>query len=246
MPRFRTDRTDHTDRNDRADEPAARCHGVSVRYRSATEVVDAVQDVDATFERGRLTVLAGPSGSGKSSLLRTLGGLQFAHSGSVVVDGVDLGRLGGRALRRLRRRSIGFVLEEPSSNLLGYLRAEEQVRFAARLRGADASEASDLLSALGLADQALASTEELSGGQQQRIAFAAAAIGHPALLLADEPTAALDTRSGALLIQTMRDLVATGRTLVVASHDAAVIGAADVVIRLRDGRVADAAEVADA
>jgi ABC-type lipoprotein export system ATPase subunit len=157
-----------------------------------------------------------------------------------VVDGVDLGRLGGRALRRLRRRSIGYVLEEPSSNLLGYLRAEEQVALVARLRGGGAgpAEAAELLDALGLADRRRAFPEELSGGQQQRVAFAAAAVGSPALLLADEPTAALDTASGSLLIRAMRDLAGGGRTLVVASHDPEVIDAADVVVRLRDGRVA--------
>ncbi|HTE72532.1 MAG TPA: ATP-binding cassette domain-containing protein [Actinomycetes bacterium] len=218
-------------------EPAARCCGVSVRYRTATAVVDAVRDIDATFERGRLSVLAGPSGSGKSSLLRTMAGLQLLHAGSVVVDGVDVGRLGARARRRLRRRSIGVVLEEPADNLLPYLRAEEQVALAARLRGADASKAGGLLAALGLADRTRLHPEELSGGEQQRVAFAAAAVGHPALLLADEPTAALDTRSGALVIEAMRDLVATGRTLVVASHDPAVIAAADAMVTLRDGRV---------
>jgi ABC-type lipoprotein export system ATPase subunit len=154
-----------------------------------------------------------------------------------VVDGVDIGRLGGRALRRLRRRSIGFVLEEPSSNLLGYLRADEQVALAARLRGTDSRETAELLDALGLADHAHAPPEQLSGGQQQRLAFAAAAVGSPALLLADEPTAALDSGSAALLISAMQALVATGRTLVVASHDPAVIAAADDVVLLQDGHV---------
>jgi putative ABC transport system ATP-binding protein len=224
------------------EDPAAACREVSIRYRSASVVVEAVTEVDATFPRGRLSVLAGPSGSGKSSLLRALAGLQPVHAGTIVVDGVDLGRLGRRGLRRLRRRSIGYVLEEPSSNLLGYLRAEEQLALAARLRGAGrargTAEAPELLDALGLADRRRAFPAELSGGQQQRVAFAAAAIGNPALLLADEPTAALDTTSGALLIRAMRDLADRGRTLVVASHDPEVIGAADVVVRLRDGRVA--------
>lgn len=219
------------------DEPAARCRDVAVRYRVASGVVDAVRHVDATFARGRLSVLAGPSGSGKSSLLRTLSGLQLPHAGSVVVDGVEVSRLGGRARRRLRRHSIGVVLEEPAANLLPYLRAEEQVALAARLRGADGSPADDLLGALGLAERRRRYPEELSGGEQQRVAFAAAAVGPPALLLADEPTAALDTRSAALVIDAMRHLVATGRTLVVASHDPEVIAAADAVVPLHDGRV---------
>jgi ABC-type lipoprotein export system ATPase subunit len=215
---------------------------VAVRYRTATGVVDALRGVGMDFARGQLSVVAGPSGSGKSSLLRTLAGLQPAHAGTVEVDGVDIGRLRGRALRRLRRRSIGFVLEEPAANLLGYLRAHEQVTFAARLRGGASSpaEAGELLAALGLADHRDATPEELSGGQQQRLAFAAAAVGRPALLLADEPTATLDTASGVLLIEAMRALVDAGRTLVVSSHDAAVIDAADTVVQLRDGRVVPA------
>jgi len=220
--------------------PAARCENVSVRYRTGSGVVDALRGVTMAFGRGQLSVVAGPSGSGKSSLLRTLAGLQPAHAGTVEVDGVDIGRLGARALRRLRRRAIGFVLEEPAGNLLGYLRAQEQVTFAARLRGGESSgpaEAGELLAALGLADHADATPEELSGGQQQRLAFAAAAVGRPALLLADEPTATLDTASGVLLIDAMRALVATGRTLVVSSHDPAVVAAADTVVQLRDGQV---------
>jgi ABC-type lipoprotein export system ATPase subunit len=221
-------------------EPAARCHGVAVRYRTATGAVDAVREVDAVFPRTRLSVLAGPSGSGKSSLLRTLAGLQVPHAGSVVVDGVEVTRLGSRARRRLRRRAIGVVLEEPSANLLPYLRAEEQVALAARLRGVDRSQAAGLLDVLGLADRRRRYPAELSGGEQQRVAFAAAAVGAPALLLADEPTAALDNRSAELVVAAMRDLVASGHTLVVASHDPAVIAAADMLVALRDGRVAEA------
>jgi ABC-type lipoprotein export system ATPase subunit len=210
---------------------------VTVRYPTRTGVVEAVRDVDAAFGRGRLTVLAGPSGSGKSSLLRTLAGLQAPARGSAVVDGVDLARLSAGVRRRFRRRAIGVVLEEPAANLLPRLRAEEQVTLAARLRGTPAGEAAELLGLLGLAERRRSYPEQLSGGEQQRVAFAAAAVGSPALLLADEPTAALDNRSAALVIEAMRHLVAAGRTLVAASHDPDVIAAADAVVALRDGRV---------
>jgi putative ABC transport system ATP-binding protein len=218
--------------------PAAACEDVSVDYDTASGAVHALQNVDAAFGRSRLTVVAGPSGSGKSSLLRVVAGLQRAASGRVVVDGMDLTRLRGRRLRRVRRTAMGVVLQAPADNLLDYLRAEEQVALAARLRGADPGGARALLDAVGLADRARSYPGELSGGEQQRVAFAAAAIGRPALLLADEPTAELDGRSAADLVAALRRLVDEGATLVVTSHDPTVVAAADDVVTLRQGRVA--------
>ena len=223
-----------------ASEPpdtAARCHELAVDYETAAGVVHALHDIDAAFGRGRLSVVAGPSGSGKSSLLRVLAGLQRPQTGRVEVDGADLTRLRPGPLRRLRRHAIGIVLQDPADNLLEYLDAGEQVELAARLRGADAAETPALLDAVGLSDRADSYPHELSGGEQQRVAFAAAAIGQPALLLADEPTAELDAIAGAGLVGAMRSLVDRGATLVVASHDPAVIATADHVVTLRDGRV---------
>jgi ABC-type lipoprotein export system ATPase subunit len=208
-----------------------------VDYWLPTGTVPALQGVDATFERARLTVIAGPSGSGKSSLLRTLAALHQPRRGVVEVDGRDLTRLRPRQRRRLRRQTIGVVLQDPADNLVDGLTAREQVELAARLRGADPAEAVDLLDAVGLADRQGCGPAELSGGEQQRVAFAAGAIGRPTLLLADEPTAELDAEAGATLIAIMRGLVDRGATLVVSSHDAAVAEAADDVLSLRDGRV---------
>jgi putative ABC transport system ATP-binding protein len=221
-------------------ETAAVCRGVTVDYATEAAVVHALVEVDAAFERGRVNVLAGPSGSGKSSLLRVLAGLQRARAGRVEVAGADLTRLRPRALRRLRRRHIGVVLQDPADNLVAYLSAVEQLRLAARLRGVDPGEATDLLAAAGLDDRTGSRPADLSGGEQQRVAFAAAAIGRPALLLADEPTAELDAAAGARLVETVRDLAARGSTVVVTSHDPAVIEAADHLVVLRDGRVAAA------
>jgi putative ABC transport system ATP-binding protein len=221
-----------------ASDIAARCDGVSMDYRTASGVVPALRDVDATFARARFSVVAGASGSGKSSLLRVLAGLARPTAGQVAVDGTDLTRLRAGRLRRLRRSIMGIVLQDPADNLVEYLPAAAQVELAARLRGSGWGEAAGLLDTVGLAPRAGCMPQELSGGEQQRVAFAAAAIGDPSLLLADEPTAELDTIAAEALVEAMRRLIDRGATLVVASHDPGVIDAADHVVTLRDGRVA--------
>jgi ABC-type lipoprotein export system ATPase subunit len=193
-----------------APELVVECRGVSVGYRTATGTVPALVAVDASFAPGRLSAIAGPSGSGKSSLLQVLAGLQRPWAGEVVVAGTELTRLRPAARRRFRRRAMGVVLQNPADNLVDGLSALEQVD---------------------------AHPGELSGGEQQRVAFAAAAIGGPAVLLADEPTAQLDTAAAAGLVEAMGRLVRAGATLVVTSHDRSVIDAADHVVELRDGRV---------
>lgn len=220
-----------------APEIVASCQGVGVTYRTVAGVADALTDVDAAFAHGRLSVVAGPSGSGKSTLLRVLAGLLKPRAGTVFVDGTDLTRLGTGGLRRFRRHTMGIVLQNPADNLVDYLGAREQLELAARLRGVDAGSAASLLDAVGLGGRAVSTPAELSGGEQQRVAFAAAAIGEPTLLLADEPTAQLDAASGAALVEAMRGLVGRGATLVVSSHDPVVIDAADHTVHLRDGRV---------
>jgi putative ABC transport system ATP-binding protein len=216
---------------------AARCSGLEVEYRLESGTVMALRDVSASFARARLSVVTGPSGSGKSSLLRAFAGLQRPSGGRIEINGRDVSRLGARQWRWLRRRELGVVLQDPADNLVAYLRADEQVELAARIRGADVTEAPVLLDAVGLAERHHSFPPELSGGEQQRVAFAASAIGPPTLLLADEPTAELDAAAGATLVAIMRELVGRGATLVVASHDAAVVSAADHVVQLRDGRV---------
>ena len=214
-----------------------RVRGLSVDYRTVAGAVPALVDVDLDCDPARLSVIAGPSGSGKSTLLRVLAGLHRPTAGSVEVAGVDQTRMRPSALRRRRRHRMGLVLQNPADNLLEELTAVEQVELAARLRGVDPSEAPALLDRVGLADRSRSLPSELSGGEQQRVAFAAAAIGAPTLLLADEPTAQLDADAGATLIGAMRGLVEAGATLIVASHDPAVIATADRVVALHDGRV---------
>ncbi|MET0908749.1 MAG: ATP-binding cassette domain-containing protein, partial [Ilumatobacteraceae bacterium] len=183
---------------------AASCAHLVVQHRTVAGANVALDDVSAVFERGCFTVIAGPSGSGKSSLLRVLAGLHRPASGSVVVDGREISRMRPGALRRLRRRTMGIVLQDPADNLIPYLRAVEQLELAAKLRGVDPHEAADLMATVGLAERGDALPAEMSGGEQQRVAFAAAAIGRPSLLLADEPTAELDAVAATALIVSMR------------------------------------------
>ena len=218
-------------------EVVAHGRALHVRYRAATGAADALVDVSIDVPRSALTVVAGPSGSGKSSLLLVLAGLLRPRSGTVEVDGHELTRLRPAEVRRVRRRRMGVVLQVPADNLVHHLTALEQVELAARLRGADARLAHGLLASLELDSRAGAYPGDLSGGEQQRVAFAAAAVGEPAVLLADEPTAQLDAHAGGSLVTTMRVLVHQGASLVVASHDDAVIAAADHLVTLEHGRV---------
>ncbi len=220
-----------------AGDVVASCRALRVTYAAAAGTVDALRGVDAAVERGRLTVIAGPSGSGKSTLLRALAGLEPVRSGEVVVGGRTLTALRPGARRRLRRREIGVVLQAPAENLVSYLTALEQVVLAARLRGTDPGEARAALAAVGGADLADRRPAQLSGGEQQRVAVAAGVVGRPMLVVADEPTAALDAAAADRLIGVLRSLADHGTTLVASSHDDALVEAADRVIRLRDGEV---------
>ncbi|HEX2850296.1 MAG TPA: ABC transporter ATP-binding protein [Acidimicrobiales bacterium] len=216
--------------------PAATCAGVVKIYWSDSGEVHALKGVDAAFPRGLVTAVVGPSGSGKSSLLRLLAGLDAPTAGRVRIGDVDLGGLSPRRRREVRRRHVGFVFQEPADNLLPYLTAEEQVRAAARLRGTTADTAV-LLDSLGLGHRATSRAGELSGGEQQRLAFAAAVAGGPELVIADEPTAELDSRSAEAVMEAVRHLRDRGTAVVVSTHDPVVMAAADRTLFLRHGAV---------
>lgn len=214
------------------------CAGLVKEYATATGTVRALKGVDAAFPAGQLSAVVGPSGSGKSSLLRILACVDRPTAGSVRVGGVDVTAMGARGRRRVRRRLVGYVFQQPGDNLLPYLTTREQLELAAQLRGSqDGGEVDRLLAALGLEHRAGHRPEQLSGGEQQRLAFAAAVIGGPALVVADEPTAELDTESGERLMQAVLGLRDQGTSLVVSSHDPVVTGAVDKVVRLHDGEV---------
>jgi putative ABC transport system ATP-binding protein len=191
--------------------------------------------------------LAGPSGSGKSTLLNLIGGLDRPSGGRVVVDGVDLGTLDEAARSDLRLNKIGFVFQ--AYNLVPVLSARENVEFIMQLQGVRALErrtrALDVLHALGIGELADRRPGELSGGQQQRVAVARAIVTRPALLLADEPSANLDSKTTEDLLSLLREINATHRvTIVTATHDPVVMGYASRRVSLRDGRIVSDERVA--
>jgi ABC-type lipoprotein export system ATPase subunit len=197
--------------------------------------VHALRGVTLGFPAGALTAVVGPSGSGKSSLLRVLTGIDRATSGDVWVGPQNVARASARGLRRLRRDVVGYVFQRPSDNFLPNLTIGEHLRLAAD--GSGAPEESDILDRLGIGHRIDHLPDELSGGEQQRAAFAQAVVAGSAVVVADEPTAELDSESGALVMDGVRALVDSGVTFVVATHDGAVRKLADEVIELEHGRL---------
>ncbi|MDQ3890021.1 MAG: ATP-binding cassette domain-containing protein [Actinomycetota bacterium] len=215
--------------------PAAQCVGVRRTYFTQTVRVDALQGVDAVFPRAAVTAVVGASGSGKSSLLRLLAGLDRPTSGKVLVEGRDLGALPETDLRRLRRRVVGYVFQRPADNFIPYLTIDEHVALAYRARGVRAHRGAEILDALELLHAGRRRPAELSGGEQQRAAFACALAAGPRLVVADEPTAELDGRSGERVLLALRRLADDGIGVVVATHDRAIVPLADELVELAYG-----------
>jgi putative ABC transport system ATP-binding protein len=221
--------------------PAAVCRDVVKTYRTASESVTALDGVTLSIPRARVTVVVGPSGSGKSSLLRLLACVDRPDSGQVRVAGRRVDTLRARARRKLRRREVAYLFQRPGDNLLPYLDATAQVRLAAALRGAPVAddEIRALLARLGLDDRADHRPGQLSGGEQQRLAVACGVVGGPALVVADEPTAELDTAAAERVLAAMEELAGSGVGFVVSSHDPRVMAIADGFVRLDHGRVVE-------
>ena len=201
--------------------------------------VRAIDGVTLSLAPGTFTAIMGPSGSGKSTLLQIAAGLDRPTSGFARLGEHDLGELGEKALARLRREEIGFVFQ--SFNLLGALTAEQNVALPARLAGKRLSRTvvRGELERVGLGDRVRHRPAELSGGQQQRVAIARALVGQPDVIFADEPTGALDTRSGRDVLALLRDTIDQGgRTLVMVTHDPSAAAWADRVVFMADGRLA--------
>jgi putative ABC transport system ATP-binding protein len=220
---------------------AAVCSDVRKVYAVADEEIEALTGVDKEFPAGRVTTIIGPSGSGKSSLLRILACVDRPTAGSVRVAGQEVANLGARRRRALRRTAVGYVFQNPVDNLVEYLRPIDQIRLAARLRGLrpDVEEIERLLGVLGLQHRSRHLPVQMSGGEQQRLAFACAVIGRPAVVVADEPTAELDSTAADRVLEAVHDLRAEGVAFIVASHDPRVVDTADHLLRLEHGRVVE-------
>jgi len=205
---------------------------------SPAEVV-ALHDVDLRIERGEFVAIMGPSGSGKSTLMNLIGCLDTPTSGRYLCDGVDVAELDAEQRAILRRDKIGFVFQ--GLNLLGRMSALENVMmplgYSATPLGQRAQLARDALAAVGLAERASHRPSELSGGQQQRVAIARALINSPSLILADEPTGALDSKTGEEILALFKRLQSEGHTVVLITHDALVAAHASRSWMMRDGEL---------
>jgi putative ABC transport system ATP-binding protein len=214
---------------------------VSKVYGAGHATVRALSDVDLRVESGELVAIMGPSGSGKSTLLTIAGTLEAATSGEVIVTGSRVGDLRANDRARLRRRSIGFVFQD--FNLLAGLTAAENVAMPLELDGVATRRARqaalEALEQLGVRDQADRFPDDLSGGERQRVAIARAIVGERSLILADEPTGALDSVNGEAVMRLIRDACHRGGAGLVVTHEAHLASWADRVIFLRDGRLVD-------
>jgi len=220
---------------------ALELRGVSKIYGTGAAEVHALREIDLSVENGALLAVMGPSGSGKSTLLTIAGSLEEPTRGEVLVDGAALTTMSRNDRARLRRRSIGYVFQD--FNLLPGLTAVENVSLPLELDGVNRRRARsaglDALEQLGLSDRASRFPDELSGGERQRVAIARAVVGDRRLLLADEPSGALDSVNGEAVMRLIRAACQRGVAGVVVTHDAQLASWADRVVFLRDGRVVD-------
>lgn len=220
--------------------PLLEVDGLRRDYRLGTEAVRALDGISFTVEAGTFVSVMGPSGSGKSTLLHLLGGLDKPTSGSVLLDGEDLWKLTDEKLTALRRRKLGFIFQ--FFNLLPTMSAWENVGLPRLLDGERLSNvrprAVELLERVGLIERVDHKPAQLSGGEMQRVAIARSLVADPVLILADEPTGNLDSRTGKSVLELLRLLVKQeGKTLIMVTHDVRLAGMGDRMLTLEDGRL---------
>ena len=218
------------------------CIGVNKTYRQGQVMVQALKDISLQINKGEFLAVAGPSGSGKTTLLNLIGGLDLIDSGRIIVEGETFENMSQSQLANLRLHKIGFVFQ--AYNLIPVLSAVENVEYVMLLQGVPAVErrnkAYAILDEVGLQGKYDRRPAELSGGQQQRVAVARAIVSDPSIVLADEPTANLDSKTGKGLLEIMKKLNAEKHiTFIFSTHDKMVMNYAQRLILLRDGRMAD-------
>jgi len=218
------------------------CININKTYRQGQVTVEALKDISLQIDRGEFLAVAGPSGSGKTTLLNMIGGLDLLDSGSIFVDGQAFESMSQSQLANLRLHKIGFVFQ--AYNLIPVLSAIENVEYVMLLQGLPASErrskAIAILDEVGLEGKHHRRPAELSGGQQQRVAVARAIVSNPSIVLADEPTANLDSKTGQGLLEMMKQMNAEKQiTFIFSTHDRMVMEYARRLVKLRDGRLVD-------
>ena len=225
--------------------PVVEMHDITKVYGSGEAEVRAVDGVSLTVNPGEFVAIMGASGSGKSTLMNIIGALDVATTGTYRIDGVDIGDLDDDALSLVRNRRIGFIFQ--AFNLIPRMSAVSNVELPLMYRGVRRSErrrrALEALGKVGLADRSHHQPNELSGGQQQRVAVARALAMEPSLMLADEPTGNLDSKSTADVLDLLDEIHAEGKTIVIITHEDEVAARAQRVITLRDGRIESDAAV---
>ncbi|MGK7872785.1 MAG: ABC transporter ATP-binding protein [Xenococcaceae cyanobacterium] len=214
--------------------------GLEMFFQSGSQRFQALKEIDLSIPKGDIQILMGPSGSGKTTLLSILAGLMTPTTGSVHLLGQEITRMSRKSLTQFRLRNIGFIFQ--GFNLFGALSAAENVEVALNIKGIRGKNAKHqaqiLLEAVGLADKEKLLPRNLSGGQKQRVAIARALAGNPRLIMADEPTAALDSHSGQAIVELLHHLASErGCTVLIVTHDPRIINVADRTLYLEDGQL---------
>ncbi len=225
--------------SDANDEYMIRCENLVKIYKTSEVEVVALQGLDLDVKRGELMAIVGNSGSGKSTLLNMLGGLDKPSAGSLTVDGKNLLKFSDRDYMDYKRNTVGFVWQNNARNLIPYLTAVQNVEMPMLLKGSKQrrERALELLNKVGLSHRAGSRLDQMSGGEQQRVAIAIALANSPKLLLADEPTGAVDTKTSKVILDIFKELNKTeGLTIVIVTHDVKLSKHIDRVVAIRDGR----------
>jgi len=233
--------------NGNGKEPILHIRNLTKMYMQGKIPVNALNDVSFDVKKGEFISIVGPSGSGKSTLLSMIGLLDRPTSGSVFIDGIEITRAKESDAPRIRREKIGFVFQH--FNLLPTLTALENVDLAMRFTGVSKNQRKEraflLLTQMGLDDRVKHRPSELSGGQQQRVSIARAMANNPAIILADEPTGAVDTKTREVIVELLKGLSEKGQTIIVVTHDMDVARRTDRIITMRDGKIASDVRVGD-